>query len=39
LIDDAIKSINKGALCDIAPTVLDIMEIDQPEAMTAKSLL
>ncbi len=39
LIDDAIKSIKKGALCDIAPTVLDIMEIDQPEAMTAKSLL
>jgi len=39
LIDDAIKSINEGALCDIAPTVLDIMEIDQPVAMTAKSLL
>ena len=39
LIDGDAKSINKGALCNIAPTVLDLMGISLPEAMTAKSLL
>jgi 2,3-bisphosphoglycerate-independent phosphoglycerate mutase len=39
LIDGDAKSINKGALCNIAPTVLDLMGIVQPAAMTAKSLL
>lgn len=29
----------KGKLADIAPTLLDIMGINQPEAMTGKSLL
>lgn len=39
LIDGDAKSINKGALCNIAPTVLDLMGIVQPAAMTSKSLL
>ena len=39
LIDGDAESINKGALCNIAPTVLDLMGISQPELMTAKSLL
>jgi 2,3-bisphosphoglycerate-independent phosphoglycerate mutase len=39
LIDKDVKSINKGSLCNIAPTVLDLMGIAQPAAMTAKSLL
>ena len=39
LIDGDAQRINKGALCNIAPTVLDLMGIPQPEAMTAKSLL
>jgi 2,3-bisphosphoglycerate-independent phosphoglycerate mutase len=39
LVDGDAKSINKGALCNIAPTVLDLMGIAQPEAMAAKSLL
>ena len=39
LIDADAKSINEGALCDIAPTVLELMGVDQPTAMTAKSLL
>jgi 2,3-bisphosphoglycerate-independent phosphoglycerate mutase len=39
LIDEDAQRINKGALCNIAPTVLDLMGIPQPEAMTAKSLL
>ena len=38
-IDADAKSIDEGALCDIAPTVLELMGIEQPAAMTAKSLL
>ena len=39
LIDNDAKSINKGALCDVAPTVLELMGVAQPAAMTAKSLI
>ena len=28
-----------GALCDIAPTLLDIMQMEQPKEMTGKSLI
>jgi 2,3-bisphosphoglycerate-independent phosphoglycerate mutase len=28
-----------GALCDVAPTLLQLMEVPQPEEMTGKSLL
>lgn len=31
--------IKDGALCDVAPTILDIMGIDQPTEMTGTSLL
>ena len=34
-----IKLRDDGALCDIAPTVLQIMGIKQPEEMTGKSML
>ncbi len=33
------EKINNGVLGDIAPTVLDLLKIDQPESMTRKSLL
>jgi 2,3-bisphosphoglycerate-independent phosphoglycerate mutase len=39
LIDKDANSIDKGALCNIAPTVLKLMNIEQPTAMTAKSLI
>ena len=39
LIDDEIKSIKSGLLGDIAPTILDLMRIEQPEEMTQHSLL
>ena len=39
LVDKELKSINNGVLGDIAPTILDLMHIQQPEAMTCKSLL
>lgn len=31
--------LNDGALCDIAPTILEIMSLKKPEEMTGKSLI
>ncbi len=31
--------LNTGALCDVAPTMLDLLGVKQPKAMTGKSLL
>jgi 2,3-bisphosphoglycerate-independent phosphoglycerate mutase len=39
LIDENIKSIKNGILGDIAPTILDLMKVEQPKEMTQKSLL
>jgi 2,3-bisphosphoglycerate-independent phosphoglycerate mutase len=39
LIDKELKTINDGILGDIAPTVLALMGVDQPEAMTQNSLV
>ena len=39
LIDKEIKSINSGVLGDIAPTVLELIGVNQPTEMTQKSLL
>lgn len=39
LIDDDIKQIKDGVLGDIAPTILKMMGIEQPEAMTRKALV
>lgn len=39
LIDQDVKSLNNGVLGDIAPTVLALMGIDKPEAMTGTSLI
>lgn len=37
---DGVKDLkNGGRLCDIAPTMLDIMGLEQPEEMTGKSLI
>jgi 2,3-bisphosphoglycerate-independent phosphoglycerate mutase len=38
-ITDKNVSLDKGALCDIAPTLLDILGVEQPEEMTGKSLI
>lgn len=35
----AIRSLNSGALRDVAPTILDLLNLDQPVEMTGKSLL
>ena len=38
--DDGGRSIREGgSLCDVAPTVLELMGIEQPTAMTGESLL
>lgn len=39
LIDKDLKKINNGILGDIAPTILDLMGIEQPTEMTQKTLL
>jgi 2,3-bisphosphoglycerate-independent phosphoglycerate mutase len=39
LIDKNLKTIKDGVLGDIAPTILKIMSIPQPEAMTQHSLV
>jgi 2,3-bisphosphoglycerate-independent phosphoglycerate mutase len=39
LVDKDLKNINNGVLGDIAPTILELMGVAQPEAMTCKSLL
>lgn len=39
LIDDTIKTINSGVLGDIAPTILELIGVEQPIEMTQKSLL
>lgn len=34
-----VSSVSDGALCDVAPTILKLMGIPQPEVMTGKSLI
>ncbi len=38
IISDKVKTVNNGILADVAPTVLKIMDIPQPEKMTGKAL-
>lgn len=39
LVDQDIKKVNDGVLGDIAPTILELMGVAQPEAMSCHSLL
>jgi 2,3-bisphosphoglycerate-independent phosphoglycerate mutase len=39
VVDDDIKNVKNGILADIAPTILKLMGIQQPAAMTGKSLI
>jgi 2,3-bisphosphoglycerate-independent phosphoglycerate mutase len=39
LVDKEIKHINSGILGDIAPTILKLMGVEQPEEMTQKPLI
>ncbi|MCB0318741.1 MAG: 2,3-bisphosphoglycerate-independent phosphoglycerate mutase [Bdellovibrionales bacterium] len=37
--DDKYKLKDNGALCDIAPTILELLNLDKPKEMTGESLL
>ena len=39
IITDNDYKLNNGRLCDVAPTILDIMELDIPKEMTGNSLI
>ncbi|MHC5354891.1 2,3-bisphosphoglycerate-independent phosphoglycerate mutase [Myroides sp. LJL115] len=39
LVDKDIKQIHSGVLGDVAPTILELMGVEQPSDMTGKSLL
>ena len=39
IVDNDIKTIKDGILGDIAPTILELMGVEQPEAMTRHSLI
>lgn len=39
IVDKDIKQVNHGVLADVAPTILQMMGVPQPEEMTGKSLL
>jgi 2,3-bisphosphoglycerate-independent phosphoglycerate mutase len=39
LVDKNIKHINNGILGDIAPTILDLLEVEKPSAMSQNSLI
>ncbi len=39
VVDDEITSVKNGILADIAPTILKLMGVPQPEIMTQKSLI
>ena len=41
MVGNDVKNIklNDGSLCDIAPTILQVMELPQPKEMTGESLI
>ncbi|TRZ41420.1 2,3-bisphosphoglycerate-independent phosphoglycerate mutase [Robertkochia solimangrovi] len=39
IVDEEIKTVSPGILGDLAPTILKLMGVPQPEAMTQKSLV
>ena len=39
LISSNKKNISNGKLCDVAPTILDLLKIKKPKEMSGKSLL
>lgn len=39
IVDSKVKSVKNGILADVAPTILDMMELTQPIEMTGNSLL
>ena len=38
-VSDRVKEVKDGALCDVAPTLLTIANMDIPKEMTGKNLV
>ena len=38
-VSEKIKQLSDGALCDVSPTILALLQLEQPTEMTGKSLL
>ena len=39
VITEGVNAINDGCLADVAPTLLELLGMEQPKDMTGKSLL
>ena len=39
VVSNRVESVKDGALCDLAPTMLDLLELERPAEMTGKSLI
>ena len=39
IIDDDVKKVNDGVLADIAPTILNILDLKKPKLMTGNTLI
>jgi len=39
VVDDRNWNVQNGVLADVAPTILALMDVQQPEEMTGKDLL
>ena len=39
MVSDRVKAVHNGILADVAPTVLKLMGLPQPEEMTGKALV
>ena len=39
VIDNNTEKVKDGILADVAPSILDLMKLNQPKQMTGKSLL
>lgn len=39
IIDDNVEAVDDGILADVAPTILDLLDMEQPDEMTGQSLV
>ena len=39
IVSDRVKKLNEGRLCDLTPTLLDLMGLEKPQEMTGISLV
>jgi 2,3-bisphosphoglycerate-independent phosphoglycerate mutase len=39
IILDGVKALKNGKLCDLAPTILELLRVPKPQEMKGKSLI